>query len=105
MPGRYIEQQVPFVGFNKPYWADDHMAVINLDLRVNPTKNLYFSALAGVIHESPTFTAELTHFDDLIYGCGLQVGYNTIFGPLKGNVCWSTITHKMEYYISAGFDF
>ena len=103
--GRVIEQQVPFVGFNKPYWADDHMAVANLDLRVNPTKNLYLSALAGVLHEAPTLSAELTHFDDLIYGAGLQIGYDTIFGPLKGNVCWSSVTRKVEYYISAGFDF
>lgn len=103
--GRYIEQQIPFIGFNKPYWAEDHVAVANIDLRVCPKKNLYISALAGCIHEAPTFEKELTDFSHLDFGFGGQVGYNTIFGPIKANICWSSLTGKVDYYISAGFDF
>lgn len=103
--GRYIDQQIPFVGFNKPYWADGHVAVANLDLRIRAAKNLYVSALAGCIHEASTFEKELTDFSHLNLGFGGQLGYNTIFGPIKANICWSSLTDKVEYYMSAGFDF
>ena len=36
---------------------------------------------------------------------GVQYAYNSIIGPLKANVNWSTLTHKVGLYLGVGFDF
>lgn len=106
LAGRQLEQQVPFVGFSEAYIAEDQMAVANLDFRVKAAKNLYFSAMAGYIHQSPDFGGLFTSLDKDIYGFGFQAGYNTIFGPIKAHLNWSSLnTKKVGFYFSAGFDF
>lgn len=105
LAGRQLEQQVPFVGFSDAYIAEDQMAVANIDFRIKAAKNLYFSALAGYIHQAPDFEKLLTSIDQDIYGFGLQAGYNTIFGPIKAHLNWSSLNKKVGFYFSAGFDF
>ncbi|MBQ0096239.1 MAG: patatin-like phospholipase family protein [Bacteroidales bacterium] len=121
--GRYIEHQVPFVGFNDLMGCRnivtegerflevqyDHLAVLNLDLRVNVAKNLYVSAMGGYIHMSPTFKGLFTyngHYD--IFGSAMQVCYNTILGPLKARFQWADRSHVFKkdwgFYLSFGFN-
>ncbi|MCQ2166116.1 MAG: patatin-like phospholipase family protein [Bacteroidales bacterium] len=125
IPGRYIEHQVPFIGFNnlmncyQYYFGDkngtiterhnDHLAVLNLDLRVNVIKNLYVSAMGGYIHLAPTFKEFITydgHYD--IFGSALQLTYNTILGPIKARFQWADRQHEFKrdwgFYLSVGFD-
>jgi len=117
--GRYIENQVPFVGFNnislcsdyQGYIYYDQMWVLNLDVRVNIIKNLYCSALGGYAHMSDTMK-NFFKFDDFfkdVFAAGLEVSYKTIFGPLKANFHWANRTGDFKndwgFYLSAGFDF
>ena len=40
-----------------------------------------------------------------LYGFGLGYAYDTIVGPLKAIVHWSSMTRKVGAYLSFGFDF
>lgn len=122
--GRYVEHQVPFVGFNNvmscyqtgvsddftPWEVQyDHLAVLNLDLRVNVMKNLYVSAMGGYIHMAPTIKGLFTYSDHYdIFGSALQVCYNTILGPLKGRFQWADKYNDFKkdwgFYLSFGFN-
>lgn len=123
--GRYIDHQVPFVGFGNimscyRYIYDeetgyvneiqyDHLAVLNLDLRVNVAKNLYLSAMGGYIHMSPTIMGLFTYKNHVdIFGSALQICYNTILGPIKGRFQWADRSHVFKkdwgLYLSIGFD-
>lgn len=105
MAGRHLEQLVPFAGFADALIGEDQMAVANLELRVKAAKNFYVSAIGGYIHQAPTFEKFISTIENDIYGGSLQLGYNTLFGPIKAIGCWSTLTKKPQFYFSAGFDF
>lgn len=106
MGGRYIEQQIPFVGFGGAYLAADHAAVANADLRVRISDNFYVSALGGWWRSAYTlpdmFSEERS---SSCLGAALELGYNTVVGPLRANMNWSSITGGPGFYLSLGFDF
>lgn len=103
--GRYMEQQIPFIGFGDAIATDRHTAVLNLYLRFNPVKNLFFSAIGGYIKTEEDFRDMMTEYRPDYFGAGLEVGYNTIAGPVKANVHWSDMNRKVGFYISMGLDF
>ena len=127
--GRYIGQQVPFVGMNDvtvcaamhervdsqsnviyTTSAYDHLGVLNLDLRFKVIKNLYLSALGGYAHMSQSLLDFFTYKETSnIWAAGLEAGYDTIVGPIKANVHWSNRSgdpkRGFEFYMSIGFDF
>lgn len=105
MPGRYLDQQVPFVGFSNSYVAEDQMIAGNVHLRFRAAKNLYFSAQGGYVHQAPTLREMFSSIDRDLFGAGLQAGYNTLFGPIRATVNWSNLNHKVGFFMSAGFDF
>ena len=105
MAGKYMDQTIPFIGTNEMYLAKDHIGVFNLDLRVNPVRNLYISALGGYLEEADNlkglFSGDFTQY----WAAGLEVGYKTIIGPIKANLHYSSLLKQLEYFISLGFDF
>ncbi len=105
MAGRYLDQQIPFVGFNDVLATDRHTAVLNLAFRLNPVKNLFLSALGGYIKTEEDFRDMLKFSRPGYCGLGFEVGYNTIAGPLKANIHWSDLTNKVGFYFALGLDF
>lgn len=105
MAGRYLEQQIPFIGFSDVLATDRHTAVLNLAFRLNPVKNFFISAIGGYIKMEEDFRDMMRDMRPDYYGLGLEVGYNTIAGPLKANVHWSDLTHKVGFHIALGLDF
>lgn len=105
LPGRMLEQQIPFIGLNGAYIAYNHAAVVNLDLRVNPLKNLYISVQGGCFKEIQSLKDLGSDIMPSYWGAGLELGYNTFAGPVKANVKWSDLTGRFEFYTSIGFDF
>lgn len=106
IPGRYIEDQIPFIGTKDVFMAKNWVGICNLDLRFNPIKNVYVSLLGGVGRDADNFK-EMTSegLRPTLWGVGAEVGYNSIFGPLKARINWSNIDQRIDYYISLGFDF
>jgi len=107
MSGRYTPNQVSFVGFNNIKLSDKaNLGLMNLDLRFNPFKNLYASVKGGIAQEFD-YLEDLkdTNIANRVFGAGVEVGYNSILGPLKLNVHWSDFNYKWQFYLSFGYDF
>lgn len=101
---RYTEGQVAFFGINNLVPCEEHMAIASLELRVNPFKKLYLSALAGMVESKDKFRDMLSDFNPDFYALGLQTAYNTALGPVKLDLHWNQV-HKFGFYFSFGYDF
>jgi len=105
IPDRYIEGQAPYLGFTNVTSTRDYLTVLNLDLRVNPVKNLYCSALAGAMVDADRIYDMLVlEPDSTDYCFGLEVGYDILIGPASLRVVWDKVM-KWGAYFSFGYDF
>ena len=101
--GRYIEQQLPFIGLSNATFRRDHIAMARLDARLCLVPNHYFSLIGNASYDFEGFNT----FKDgeLAWGVGAGYGWNTIVGPLKAQVYWSSLSRKVGAYLSLGFNF
>lgn len=103
LPGRYIDQQMPFIGVTNLSAMKNILTIYRADLRLKLMKNHY---LTGVFN----YARDCDHFSEYAYGAGytgagLEYSYDTIFGPLSASIHWSDITNKLGFYLSAGYSF
>ena len=101
--GRYVDQQIPFIGITNLAAMKSILTVYGLDLRFRLARNHY---LTGIVN----YARDCDHFRYYgqgpgYFGAGVEYAYDTIFGPIKGNIHWSSITRKAGVYLSAGFNF
>jgi len=103
MAGRYVEQQLPFIGVSNAAFRRDHLGMVRLDARYRIGKNNYVSAIGNVSYDFEDFR----RFDqgEVVAGAGLGYGYNSIVGPLKAQLYWSTLTNSVGFYVSLGYNF
>ena len=104
MAGRYTESQIPFFGIDNVVITADHLISASLEMRVNPWKKLYLSAMAGIVESNISVEELALHFNPDYYAFGLQAGYNLTGMPLKLNLHWNQV-HKWGIHISFGYDF
>ena len=105
LAGRYLEQQVPFIGINYATPLSDKMLKAGIDFRLHLTRNNWLYLRGEVIKDSDTFDSDLLWTGDTIMGFGVEYAYNTIMGPLKANLHYSNLTKRVGAYFSFGFDF
>lgn len=111
LANRCIDGQIPFVGFNSIYAAYNHVAVMNLDLRFKLGKNFYVSTMGGYLRDGDTLRDLISDLVPTYWGAALELGYNTIAGPLKVRGNWTNLTDNPKdianfgLYLSYGFDF
>ena len=105
LAGRYIEQQVPFIGINYATPFESKMLLARADLRVRLSSNNYITLIANALKDSKSFDSDLLLTGNTAFGCALEWGYDSIGGPIKANIHWSNITHSVGAYLSLGFDF
>ncbi len=107
MAGRYLDQQIPFIGINNAAAMQKILGVARTDLRFKLLKNNYLTAIANYALSCDEISAFKNLNEDVAgyLGCGLQYTYNSIVGPLSLNVHWSSYTHNVGLYMSLGFDF
>lgn len=107
MAGRYLDQQIPFIGINNAAAMQKILCVARADWRVKLLKNNYLTAIANYALSCDEISAFKNWNEDVAgyLGCGLQYTYNSIVGPLSLNVHWSSYTHNVGLYLSLGFDF
>lgn len=104
MAGRYLDQQIPFMGINYATPVSKTAAVLRMDLRYRIGRNHYISAVANTLgHMDNVLSAEEEFKYNL--GAGLEYGFNTPVGPLTANIHWSDITKSVGLYFSFGYDF
>ena len=103
LPGRYVDQQIPFVGINHLAAMKNFLTIFRTDFRVKVYRNHYVTGILNYARDCDRlrdYGRGLGYF-----GAGVQYSFDTIFGPLSANVHWSNMTRKVGVYLSAGFDF
>jgi NTE family protein len=103
MAGHYIEQQIPFTGFNDVALCQDHLGLARMELRYEIADNHYLSGIGNVSLDCDS----LRDIADgrFLWGVGAGYGWDTIVGPLKAQVFWSSLTKKPGFYLSFGYNF
>ena len=103
LPGRYIDQQMPFIGVTHLWAMKNILTMAGVDLRFRLVKNHYLTGIVNYARDSDDFQSYMKGLG--YFGAGLEYAYDTIFGPLKANIHWSNMTQKVGFYISAGYNF
>ncbi len=103
VPGRYIDQQIPFPGITNLSATKNILTLYRLDMRVGLARNHYLTGIVNYARDCDVFKE---YIDGLGYfGAALEYSFDTIFGPLTANVHWSNLTKKVGFYLSAGYSF
>jgi NTE family protein len=103
LAGRYIDQQLPFIGFGYSHLFKNVLSNATLDLRYRMFDNHYFF-LSGSY--ALAFQNLKTVFEDgSIYGARLGYAYNSFIGPLALDVYWSNYIKQVGVYVSLGYNF
>lgn len=103
LAGRYIDQQMPFLGVTNLYAMKNILTVYRTDLRFRLARNHYLTGIVNYARDCDklrNYAVGPGHF-----GAALEYSFDTIFGPLSANVHWSDITGKVGFYLSAGYSF
>lgn len=103
LAGRYVDQQIPFIGVTNLWAMKNIMTMAGLDMRFRIHKNHYLTGIVNYVRDCDHFNSYLQGAG--FVGTGLEYAYNTIFGPLRMNVHWSNMSNKAGFYISAGYNF
>lgn len=103
LAGRYVDQQMPFLGITNITAMRNILTIYRADLRVKVANNHY---LTGIVN----YSRDCDYFYSYGYwpgqfGAAIEYSFDTIFGPLSANVHWSDITNKVGVYLSAGYNF
>ena len=103
LPGRYVDQQMPFVGITNLYATKNILTVFRTDFRFKIARNHYITGIVNYARDCDFFRG---YIDGLGYfGAAAEYSYNTIFGPISFNVHWSNLSNKAGFYLSAGYNF
>lgn len=107
MAGRYLDQQIPFIGINNAAAMQKSLGVVRADWRFRLLKNNYLSLIANYTASCDDLSSLKKWKDEVkdYVGCGVQYTYNSIIGPVSANIHWSDYTHNLGFYFSLGFDF
>ena len=103
MVGRYADQQLPFIGLNNAAFRRNHMILFRNDFQWQFARNNYLTAMFNYNRDFSSFKDFKGGTD--IFGVGLGYAWDTIVGPIRATVHWSTLTKKVGFYAGVGFDF
>lgn len=102
-PGRYMDQQLPFVGIGKIELMDDSIIGARLDFRFRFGRSNYFSFKTNYARTSHKFM-ELDQGEDL-FGLGISYSYNTVVGPIEAQIDWTNHGDRFGFYFGLGYYF
>lgn len=103
LPGRYVDQQMPFLGVTDLHAMKNMLTIYRADLRFKLAKNHYITGTVNYARDCDKLR-EYT-LGPGYTGVALEYSFDTIFGPLSANVHWSDITGKVGFYLSGGYSF
>ena len=103
LAGRYVDQQLPFIGVTNLWAMKNILTMAGVDLRFRLVKNHYLTGIVNYARDSDDFQSYMKGLG--YFGAGIEYAYDTIFGPLKANIHWSNMTKKVGFYVSAGYNF
>ena len=101
--GRYMPQQLPFVGISNIELVEKSILASNCKLRYKIFGEHYIS-LSGNIALTDNKLQDILG-GKLIYGIGIGYGFNSKLGPLEATVGYSGYTDKINCFANLGFYF
>ena len=75
------------------------------DFRVRLFKNNYLTAIVNAGDDAGAFRDWFGPDSRGFIGAGLEYAYDSIVGPIRADIHWSSITRSVGAYFSLGFDF
>lgn len=104
--GRYTDNQIPFIGMGYAFAMPRVVGVAGLDLRAKILRNNYITATFNAGYGSSSIRTLFNKSESSgFYGAGLEYAYNSVVGPLKLDIYWSSLSRQVGMYISIGYDF
>ena len=115
--GRYLDQQLPFIGLNKISFAFNNIAIARLDIRTRLFRSHYLTAIVNYARSSVDLknffkTDDKLQWDSLYdynasnwWGAGLRYSVDTKIGPLSLDISSSNLSLKVNLYFSIGHFF
>ncbi|MBR4298771.1 MAG: patatin-like phospholipase family protein [Bacteroidales bacterium] len=115
--GRYIDQQLPFIGLNKISLAFNNVAIARADIRTRLFGNHYLTAIFNYARSSIDLKNFFKERDVLEWGelydynasdwwgAGIRYSIDTKLGPLSFDISSSNISKKVNLYFSLGHYF
>lgn len=101
--GRYVDQQIPFVGIDNASFRRNNLLVGRLDARYRFGRNSYVTLMGNFSYDFYNFSQ--FEYGEWLFGAGASYAYDTIVGPLKLQLHWSSLSKRVGVYLSAGFNF
>ena len=97
--GRYLDTQMPFIGINRVHQTFDRTDIVRADLRFNLIRQHYLTLTGNYLFEwEPGRHSGC-------FGAGAAYTVNTFIGPISLLVHGSTLSRRVGFYFSLGFDF
>lgn len=103
--GRYLAQQIPFMGINYAEEFFRNIMVGRVDLRGRIEENHYLYAIVNYMREDDVFENIFTRKGSGYWGVALKYLYNARLGPLGLDFHWSDYNKKIGLYFSIGHYF
>lgn len=115
--GRYVDQQLPFIGLNNISFAFNNLAIARIDIRTRLFKNHYLTAIVNYARSSVDLNNFFNEKENLVWGdmynynvsnwwgAGLRYSIDTKIGPLSFDISSSNISKGVNLYCSLGYYF
>ena len=104
LAGRYVDNQIPYFGFNTGYHAcGNYAASMQVDLRYRINHKNYLTLRAGMFQDKDKLP-EVINTAPTAYAFGLELGQKSILGPMMFGLQWCSI-RGVSVSVSVGFDF
>ena len=101
--GRYVEQQLPFLGIQHLEIFDNSILVSKVKLRYNIGRNHYVS-IAGNYAKQDANLFDIFGGND-IWGGGMGYSYDSLVGPIDFVFSLSNRSKKLGFYFNLGYYF
>ena len=115
--GRYIDQQLPFIGVNRISLAFNNVAILRTDIRTRLFRNHYLTAMFNYARSSIDFSNFFNEHEQFVWenlydynasnwwGAGIRYSIDTKLGPLNFDISSSNISKRVNLYFSIGHYF
>lgn len=104
VPGRYLNQQLPFHGIHKLEMFDNTLLVGRLGLRLRLWTRHYLTLSGNYARQTSNFFDMLDEGNNL-WGGAFTYAYNSLIGPISVTLDGSDWDRKLGVYFSLGFYF
>ncbi|MBQ3174383.1 MAG: patatin-like phospholipase family protein [Bacteroidales bacterium] len=103
--GRYISQQIPFVGINYADMFESNIIVGRIDLRGRIGNKHYLYGIVNYMRNGESFDYLFNDHGRGHWGVGIKYAYETPLGPISANCHWSDYNNKVGFYLNLGYYF